>query len=189
MKIKEFRFLNPHEDFIDERFHNWSRCYEWGYVLHAIKNFSDIKIHNTCCGPSEIHKQFQDALCDTGNIIVNSDNEMTHINSEFKNFKIYDLTTKDIEDTEKYDFVLCISTIEDLPGSEIENVINNLLDQVKPKGRLIITCDFPMVPIELLEGILSHKCERSEIVLNGTNSSFQDTYHSHLNVILIDIEK
>lgn len=186
MKINEFRFLNPQENFLDRSFYNWSRCYEWGYVLHVLKNYNNIKIHNTCCGPSEIHKQFHDALCDTGNTIINSDNRITDMNSKFQNFKVYDLTTKD---TEKYDMVLCISTLEELPKNEAENVFNNLLDQVKPGGRLIITCDYPDVSVETLEKILSHKCERAETILNGTNSIYAEFTYSHLSVILIDIEK
>lgn len=186
MKINEFRFLNPQEVFLDRRFYNWSRCYEWGYVLNVMKDFNNIKVHNTCCGPSEIHKQFHDALCDTGNIIINSDNRITDMNSGFQNFKVYDLTNKE---TEQYDVVLCISTLEELPENEIENVFNNLFDQVKIGGRLIITCDYPDVSVEKLERILSAKCHKSENILNGTNSVYPQHVYSHLSVVLIDIEK
>jgi hypothetical protein len=186
MKINEFRFIRKDESFIDQRFVNWSRCYEWGYSLDVIKQYNNSKIHNTCCGPSEIHKQFHDSILEINQNVVNSDLISTETNLQFKNFKEYDFLN---EENEKYDIVLCISTLEDVGSDNIPKAFNNLLNQLNDKGRLIITCDYPMVSIELLEGILKSKCQDFDDRLNGKNSVYSDSHHSHLNVILIDIEK
>ncbi len=185
MKINQFRFLTPNETFVDKSYHNWSRGYEWGYVLDYLKDKSQLTVHNTCCGQIEIHKQFATALSETNCHIVNSEVNQSRINQTFDNFTYYDLLTPC--DT-KFDLVLCISTLEEIP-EHITTIYNNLLDSVKPGGRLIITCDYPDVEVELLEGLLGQKCQTPEIKLNGENSYHQDLTYKHLNVILIDITK
>jgi hypothetical protein len=186
MKINEFRFLTNSESFVDRSFINWSRCYEWGYVLENVRNNSYKKIHNTCCGPSAIHKQFHDSLIRLNNNVINSDLIPTNTNKEFSNFKIYDLT-KPCD--EKFDLVLCISTLEEIPSYEnIKSAFYNLYNQLEEGGRLIITCDYPDVKIEYLEEILGQKCVDSER-LNGSNSVYVQTEYKHLNVVLIDITK
>ena len=186
MKINEFRFIRKNETFIDQRFANWSRCYEWGYSLDVINKYKDCSIHNTCCGPSGIHKQFHDSILQINQNVVNSDLVPTTMNSQFKNFKQYDFLN---EETEKYDIVLCISTLEDIGSDNIPKAFDNLLNQVNDNGRLIITCDYPMVSVELLEDILKAKCQDFDDRLNGTNSVYLQPEFNHLNIILIDIEK
>ncbi len=185
MKINEFRFLGPDEPFIDRRFLNWSRCYEWGYVLGEVKKLSPCKIHNTCCGPSSIHKQFHDALVSINADVVNSDLFETQTNKDFKNFIKYDLLFKN---PSKYDLVLCISTLEEIKG-KTKQVFDNLLDQVNSGGRLIITCDYPDVEQSILENIIGAKCSDVHVRLNGSTSIYKNHEYSRLNIILIDIEK
>lgn len=186
MKINEFRFINNNESFIDKDFVNWSRCYEWGYVLSSLKNVNNNTIHNTCSGPGEIHKSFHDKLSKTNNKVDNSDIFETNINKTFDNFYLYNLLDKN---NKKYDFVLCISTLEELDKNSIKVAFNNLLDQVKDGGRLIITCDYPDVDVGLLEEILNTKCRDSSTRLNGANSVYKQEQYTRLNVILIDITK
>ena len=187
MKINEFRFLKKRESFVDEKFINWSRCYEWGYVLKVVRENDYKKIHNTCCGPSAIHKQFHDRLIHLNDNVINSDLIKTDTNKNFLNFKIYDLTKPE---NEKYDLVLCISTLEEISNyDDIKSSFYNLYNQLEEGGRLIITCDYPDVKVEYLEEFLESKCEDFDDRLNGLNSIYSQPEYEHLNVILVDITK
>jgi len=186
MKINEFRFIEKNENFIEKKFVNWSRCYEWGYVLSIINNLENKTIHNTCAGPGEIHKSFHDELNKTNNKIYNSDIFETNVNKNFTNFFKYNILEKN---KQKYDLVLCISTLEEIDQNHLEDGFNNLLNQVNKHGRLIITCDYPGANIEKLESIIGLKCKDSNNRLNGLNSVHKQPEYSHLNVILIDITK
>lgn len=187
MQVHEFRFLTPYEPFIDLRFINWSRCYEWGYVLNVIRNYPYAKIHNTCAGPGQIHKQFHDSLVAINKNIVNSDLIETDINKHFLNFRRYNILDP-LE--EKFDIVLCISTLEELSDKDtnIPRAFNNLINQLNKGGRLIITCDYPDVDLKILENLIGRRCEDVRVRLNGNNSIYPQPEYSRLNIILIDLE-
>jgi len=191
MQIKEFKFLSWNENFIDEQFKNWSRCYEWGYVLHELNKMgaNPLTIHNTCCGPSEIHKKFHYSLnlC-TNRIVYNSDSNITSINKDFTNFHLYNILNKSLN---KYDVVLCISTLEEISDKElnIKIAFQNLYDQVKDGGRLIITCDYPMIQPELLESLVGEKIKDTSNRLTGMTSYYKQPEFKNLSIILLDIQK
>lgn len=186
MKINQFRFLNNAEAFLNPIFRNWSRCYEWGYVLDVLSAQKDISVHNTSCGGCEIHKQFSSALDATGNKIYNTDVCTTDLTSTLSNFSIYNLTEKNAN---LYDMVLCISTLEHMTINEQRLAFDNLLDQTKDGGRLIITLDYPDANLEQIESLLGRKCLDCNTRLNGNNSYYRDSTYSHLNIVLIDITK
>lgn len=186
MKINEFRFLSNNESFIDKDFVNWSRCYEWGYVLNILKNKNNLKIHNTCAGPSEIHKSFHDKLVKTNNIVYNSDIFETEINKYFNNFYKYNILE---ENANKYDIVLCISTLEEMDSKYRKQGFDNLFNQLNDNGRLIITCDYPHVSIKELESFINSNCLDTNIRLNGSNSFYKQPEYNNLNIILLDIQK
>jgi peroxiredoxin family protein len=191
MQVKEFRFLSWQEKFIDSQFKNWSRCYEWGYVLSELKKLENLKlnIHNTCCGPSEIHKQFHDVLISNPNhIVFNSDIIQTETNKNFTNFFNYDIIYKN---DNKYDIVLCISTLEELKDNKknLVDSFHNLLNQTKEGGRLIITCDFPMIQPEVLELLVNEKCQDTLNRLTGITSQFKQPEFKNLSIILLDLQK
>ncbi len=184
-KVNQFRFLSNTETFLDKRFDRWSRCYEWAYVLDIVKTIQPQTIHNTCCGYHEIHKQFHDCLLELCPNLVNSDISTNEINKSFHNFREYNILEPC---SEQFDLVLCISTLEELP-TQIEVVFNNLLDQLKPSGRLIVTCDYPDIDVSQLEDVLHVKCQDVENRLNGMNSFYKQSEHENLNVILMDLTK
>jgi len=183
--VREFRLLRSNDPFDDTP--NWSRRYEWKYVLDQIRSNPSLnKIHNTCCGPEAIHKFFHDRLVSLGRTVINSDIVETPINRNFSNFRTYDLLEPS---QEQYSCVLCISTLEELPSADLIRIaFSNLLNQVSGPGRLIITCDTPPVAIELLEQIVGAPCDRLGPILSGENSSYRDARFSELNVILLDLE-
>ena len=186
MRVNQFRFLTK-----DDRYDNtpnWSRCYEWCYALTALREDPTlVRVHNTCCGPELIHKFFHDRLVATGREITNSDFVTTPINQTFSRYHEYNI----LEPKEaSFDCVLCISTLEELKDEEkISLAFNNLLNQTREGGRLIITCDYPDVSVSLLERLVGQRCRREGILLSGESSVFQDLRFQHLNVVLIDVTK
>lgn len=185
MIINSFRFLDKDEVFSNPSYLNWSRCSEWGYVESELSKLSGKTVHNTCCGCKPIHLNFAKKISQTNNRIYNSDIKDSII-KELGDFSIYNIT---VPSDVKYDVVLCISALEHLKRKNRVKAFNALYDSVKPGGRLIITCDYPDVEIEMLEGLLNEKCKRSSDPLNGNNSTTVQPECGGLNVVLIDITK
>lgn len=202
LKINQFKFIT-HDDYRDDRFLNWSRCYEWGYVLKTIKDSyqEKITVHNTCAGPGEIHKQFHDELIKQNVEVTNSDIVITEINKNFTNMCQHDLT-KPWKNKEEFDLLLCISTLEEIPtvnkrfeGSyeerkkNLKQILENLYNQVKPNGRLIITLDYPDIDYEIFEDIFDRKISNLESKLLSPFPMSSAGELSLLSVILLDVEK
>jgi len=186
MQIQELRFMTTTDPY-DLSFQNWSRCYEWEYVLNVLK--SDpflVTVHNTACGEAGIHKQFHDKLkAIPGKVIYNSDVRTSLINTQFDNFHLCNIIEKPIR---KYDCVLCISVLEDFLDYNIVNsTIKNLLEQTEK--RLIITCDYPGMPVDWLKTILNEPDREFSTVniLNGSTSIYPQREFTNLNIILLDI--
>lgn len=187
MIVKKYEFIGR-DDYSDISFKNWSRCYEWGYALKTISNLAKpVKIHNTCCGHTQIHKQFHDALLPMSFDIVNSDLFKRDLNPSFINFREYNILDPL---NELFDVVLCVSTFEELPRNEgvWDKAFKNLVHQVKKGGRLIITCDYPDVDLNILDSIIGQKCSDTKVRLNGSNSILPQPEFAGLNVVLIDLE-
>lgn len=184
MEVIEFRFFTTNDSYDDTP--NWSRRYEWCYALQVLQKQPKLySIHNTCCGPGMIHQIFHDRVAALGREVVNSDSVKTPINSAFQNFEVYDLLTPNAR---KFDCVLCISTLEELKDeAAIVCAYHNLLAQVRPGGRLVITCDVPGVRVGLLEELVGETCEDGGVRLNGANSAWPDARFAHLNVLLLDL--
>jgi hypothetical protein len=184
MTVKEFKFLSP-DDVVDPLFQNWSRCYEWGYVLSVLKSKSYETIHNTCCGTEPLHALFAHDLAMFGDV-YNSDVFTSETNTALDNFFIYNINGP-LDRT--FDMVLCISTLEEIPERDTKSIYLNLYEQVKEGGRLIITCDYPQVSVEELEDIADQKIYVPDALLNGGNSIYKNAEFEHLNIILLDVEK
>jgi SAM-dependent methyltransferase len=145
-------------------------------------------IHNTCCGGTqELHKQFHDKLKSINPNISNSDIVATPMNQQFEDFHFYNIL---VPNDKKFDLVLCISTLEEIPNKQTNIAIgfDNLVKQLNPNGRIVITCDYPDVPLNLLENIVGSKCEDVPNRLNGLNSIHKQSQYKHLNIVLLDLE-
>ena len=173
----------------DTDFVNWSRPYEYGYVLDELKD-EDIgsTVHNTACGNEPIHLLFQEKLNDLGLKVTNSDAFIKDENSG--RIVKYDIREKC---DNKYDVVLCISTLEHLCRDEREKAFLNLLDSTKK--RLIITMDCPDVSVsEVINWIYFLKQKKRILLvdvedeqLNTHNSIFQAPELGMKTIILLDI--
>jgi len=185
MQVNQFRFLTV-EDPCDKEFNNWSRCYEWNYVLQQLQMDTSIKsIHNSCCGPGDIHKQFVDRLSHL--------NDKNILNTDM-NIPLVDIAPFIKWDMRQpfhlvHDCVLCISTLEELKSTPDDMVValNNLYNAANK--RLIVTFDYPDVPLELIEDWVGQKCTKAGEILNGSNSVYRNDHHKHLSIVLLDVNK
>lgn len=200
-EIDEFRLLSR-DDLYSPCFPNWSRAYEWNYVLRRLLADPTRSVHNTCCGHSDGHALFHDRLVELCPRTVNSDRLRRGRNAEFRGFFEYDVCTP-LDRT--FDCVLCISTLEEIwlqdPRRDLlARILANLLGQVRPGGRLIVTCDVSTpdkpvyrlsgaIEVEVLEDLLGARCGVPEVRLTGIQSAYPDPNYADLEVCLIDLTR
>jgi hypothetical protein len=199
MEVIDFRFLTT-KDLYDTKYEAWSRIYEYPLVLQKIKELggnSTSLIHNSSWGFAGVHILFKN---DLDSIYPNTIHSDIYIPQEYPNVIKYDIT-KPIESKyhNYFDFVLNVSTVEEVPFNNV-NIIENLLQQVKINGYLIITFDYSnrtftkegqgSLNLNNVEFFLNKKIEsRPENILNGSNSFLPCNTWSHLNCGLLIIKK
>ena len=192
--VNEFRWLRTTDHKMKE-FSNWSRPYEYAFALDRIKSLSLVNpaIHNTCCGYSSLHMDFAKMLNELSTRTVHSDfkpyvmvgDDIQTAPSFGRNSFGIDVEQYDIEqpNVNRFDVVVCISALEDIVyvrgQNTIGKVMDNLLEQLVPGGRLLITCDYPGIDIQTLEDILKQPFDHTGPILT-------DTY---CNIIAMDITK
>lgn len=188
MIVNEFRWLTVSDDYLSD-FDNWSRPYEYAWVLNNLKKnlLNNPHIHNTCCGTQPIHLQFSKKLNLLSDNVLHTDAVYSDLFNENVNFKLYNLEEKI---NLFFDVVICVSTLEELPKSSREKVFHNLYDQLKPGGRLLLTCDYPHVDLEFLEKKLKTSISTTNSdKLNSLNSIVKNEEFKELNIIVVDISK
>ncbi len=141
----------------DDKYIHWSRIYEWKYAIDAINEYKPETIHNTACGGLNtgdcLHLTFCKDILDICKSVINSDIWGTDYpgvktKPEVDNFIYYDIT----EPYDKqFDMVLNISTIEHLPKDKIVLTLDNILNQVKQGGHLILTFDYPEIDLATIK--------------------------------------
>jgi hypothetical protein len=72
----------------------------------------------------------------------------------------------------KFDFVLNVSTIEEIDYSHIE-IFENLLRMVKIKGYLIVTFDLPGMQLDMFESLFNKKIQTTNNPVTGTSSAYR----------------
>lgn len=197
MEILDFRFLTLN-DYNDTRYECWSRIFEYPYVLNKLKELGankSSKIHNTSWGFLNWHIRFKDDLDKEYENCIHSDIRTSNLVKTM----YYDIT-KSIEDKYKnyFDFVINVSTIEEVPFDNIK-IINNLLEQVKPGGYLIVTFDYDKnncntygngsMNLDEIEQFINRKIIFTEDMINGNNSPCRESHWSNLNCGVLIIKK
>jgi SAM-dependent methyltransferase len=137
--IIDFRFLTLEDQSIS-KYGAWSRVYEYPYVLNTLAKLGatpNSEIHNTSWGFEGCHVSFKNDLDGLYPRTFHTDIK----SSNLPNTGIYDITKNSAELKDKFDYVINVSTVEEVCYSPA-HIINNLLDQVKPGGHLIITFDY-----------------------------------------------
>ena len=199
MEVKEFRFLTT-EDNCDTNYEAWSRIYEYPYVLNVLEKLGankDSSIHNSSWGFEGCHVMFKDKLDAKYPCSLHSDIRP----STLPNTMYYDIT-KPISARFKgsFDFVLNISTVEEVPFNNIE-IIKNLFEQVKINGYLILTFDVSdgnyrddgcgSMNVAMVEDFVKSKIGSSHIEkhIRGSNSRLPNARWSFLRCGVLVIQK
>ena len=199
MEIVEYRFITIN-DITIPKYVAWSRIYEYPLVLQKMKELGltfDSMIHNTSWGFGGCHILFKDDLDKSYSNCIHSD--IRH--SSLPNTMYYDITQQiDKKYHNYFDCVINISTVEEVPFNNI-TILNNLLQQVKPNGYLILTFDYSTLT-EHTEGNGSmNLIEVSRFInksiennipnknITGANSLHIDIRWSHLQCGLLIIKK
>lgn len=140
MKVVEFKFLTL-DNRSDSKYEAWSRMYEYPYMLDTLAKLGaneTSQIHNTSWGFEGVHVVFKNDMDIIYPLTMHSD----ILYSSLPNTYIYDITTPICQEFhDKFDFVLNISTVEEV-GASNTLILRNLFQQVKPGGYLIITFDY-----------------------------------------------
>tara|TARA_R110000772_G_scaffold38885_6_gene91477 strand:- start:288 stop:851 length:564 start_codon:yes stop_codon:yes gene_type:complete len=187
MKLLEFKSIDI-SDRIDMGGGWWSRIYEYPLVLDLLDKYgatNESKIHNTCWGFEGVHVWFKNIL---------DKKYLNNINSDIKsssepNTCIYNLTTKPKDEwVESFDFVINISTLEEVNADHID-VFYKSFSMVKPGGYFICTFDLPGLQIDKFENLFNTKYELTNNPINGLNSKWVDKGASGLNCGYMVIKK
>lgn len=191
MEILEFRYITKNDCF-NESYVHWSRQYEYDTVISYIQKYYNkgYKIHNTSWGCSQhnwyndCHLPFKeklDNLFGTENV-VHSDIQ----SSNLPGTTIYDITKEpNNEFKSKFDIVLNISALEEIPGNHIE-YLNNLFLNLRDNGYLIVTFDLPGFQLHELENSLGVEISKegyNERIIGHGGSSYDN-----LNVGLLVVK-
>lgn len=195
MRVIEFKYLTR-TDLFDKKYVAWSRIYEYPYVLNMLTQLGaneNSTIHNTSWGWEGCHVTFKNDLDDIYINTLHSD-----INkSSLKNTTVYDITTPPRDDlVEQFDFVLNVSTVEEVNYSHV-SIIQNLLKQVKVGGYLIITFDYNdkntsgcgSIQLKEVEKCFNIKLEDNSNKISGVNSENIEVRNKLLNCGVLIIQK
>lgn len=165
----------------------WSRIYEYEYVTNFIlrNNISNPIIHNSSWGFEGIHVKFRDELDLIGDCL-----HTDIVTSKYRDTTYYDITKIHEEWINKFNYVLNISTIEHL-SSKVDriNAINNLFNQVKCGGYLVLSFDYPRVDLGEIESLVGVKCSDFNDRLNGSNSINPNNKYNDLNIVYLILKK
>lgn len=117
--------------------------------------------------------------------------------SSLKNTIVYDITTTPSNNLiERFDFVLNVSTVEEVKYPHV-NIIQNLLKQVKIGGYLIITFDYNInnttgvgsIQLNEVENFFNIKLKDNTNKISGLNTENIEKRNQYLNCGILVIQK
>ena len=185
--VESFRFLSA-VDASNPKWLEWSRVYEYELAIEALAQYGaskDSLIHNTCWGFHGCHVLFRDELAGLYPKTIHSDLKA----SPDPNTIVYDVTKRpSAELTRCFDFVLNISTLEEIPGKQWK-VFRNLMQMVRPGGYLITTFDYPGLNLQAFERRLGLKIASPDHLLTGKTSIVPNPMWEYLSVGALVVRK
>ena len=129
---------------------------------------SNSEVHNSCWGWQGTHVLFKNDLDNKYGNVIHSDIKV----SDLPKTCIYNVTSPPPKMWKnKFDFVINVSTVEEINFSHIK-VIENLLEMVNPGGYLIITFDIPGMQLKALEELFHRKLPEGINPVTPVNSVF-----------------
>lgn len=187
MKILEFRSINRSHRFdLEGKF--WSRIYEYPLVLDLLDKYNQHPnpvIHNTCWGFEGVHVWFKNLLEAKYANVTNSDIKPSNV----PNTCVYNLEETPREEwVEAFNFVLNISTLEEVKGDHID-IFNKSFSMVKPGGYFISTFDLPGLQLPRFEELFDTKYKKAEDAIRGDNSEAPMNQYKHLSCGYMVIQK
>lgn len=186
-EVREFRLLSAQDPF-NVKWIWWSRIYEYEYVFNTIDRYSPSdspSIHNTSWGFHGVHIEFKEELESRYGYVLSSDIQA----SQLANTAEYNLMSPPpAEWNRRFDFVLSVSTIEEIHGPQLQ-VLQNLMSMLKPGGHLIATFDLPGVQLHSFERLLGTEISRPELALSGRTSHAPSIDLEFLNVVALCLRR
>ena len=198
IEVIEFRFLTTDDEY-DVKYEWWSRMYEYKCVLNSLDKLnanSTSRIHNTSWGFEGCHLTFKNDLDSKYEKSIHSDIK----SSSIKNTIVYDITKPISSSFHNYfDFVINISTVEEV-NYPTDKILDNLIQQVKPNGYLIITFDYNInncnsfgngsMNLSLIENYLNKNIDKMpNNAINGANVVNPMIIYTSLNCGILVIKK
>ena len=166
----------------------WSRIYEYPLMLDLLTKYganSESSIHNTCWGFEGCHVWFKDILDSTYPLNINSDLKA----SLLPNTTVYNILHGPKEEwIENFDFVLNVSTLEEIKGDHLI-AFNNSFSMVKPGGYFICTFDIPGLQMPKFEDLFNTKFSWGENHITGENSDFPQSRYQGLSCGYMVVQK
>jgi hypothetical protein len=101
------------------------------------------------------------------------------LNSDLRHSDLPGTTILDVTKTpppelkSRFDFVINVSTLEEVHSSQIK-VLDNLLTMAKPGGYVLITFDLPGLQLESFEALFGKTIEVPETPISGATSAIAD---------------
>ena len=179
-EVINFQYVDL-KDKYDLKWGWWSRIYEYELVIDKIEQLkasNSIQIHNTCWGYHGTHILFKNELEKRFVNVLNTDLQY----SNEPNTEIFNLKQNPPEKwLEKFDFVVNVSTMEEIRYPHIK-ILYNLLSMTKINGYVIATFDIPGLQIEMFEKLLGSKIKEADSVVTGKSSPYRMPEHGHLSV-------
>lgn len=186
-EVLDFRLLSADDPF-DLKWIWWSRIYEYEYVLNAIDKYSRSSapsIHNTSWGFQGVHIDFKEELERRYGFVLSSDVRP----SQLDNTAEYNLLCPPpVAWAGRFEFVLNVSTIEEIHGPQLQ-VLQNLMLMLKPGGHLVATFDHPGVQLHSFERLLRREIGRPEQVLSGKTSRAPSLDSEFLHVVALILRR
>ena len=180
ISVVDFRLLAMHDPY-DLKWGWWSRVFEYEKVLETLDQLGgseDASVHNTCWGWHGSHVLFKDSLDRRFSRAIHSDLRSSTRPGTF----VYDVSTRcPAEWVESFDFVINVSTLEEVEHSHIE-VFGYLLEMVKPGGHLIVTFDLPGLQLEAFESLFGMSLKDTDEAVTGANSPYPMDEYADLRV-------
>jgi ubiquinone/menaquinone biosynthesis C-methylase UbiE len=133
----------------------WSRRYEYKFAIDYLEK--DDTILDAACGIEHPFK-FYSASKVKKVIAIDKNECIKDLQNPFNNLKMYhgDITKTDyVENT--FDKIFCISVLEHLQGEELHEVLKEFYRVLKQTGKLILTCDYPLLKPDALFAIAETK--------------------------------
>ena len=167
-EVLEFRHVKNSDPYNKNRYGHWSRYWEYPLLNKLLHTYvpKGGRIHNSSWGfEAPNHTDFKEDLESYygADNIINSDIR----SSSYPNTTVYDVTqAPKLEWINFFDAVINVSSLEEIPFDHLK-CFQNLYQQVKPGGYLIITFDIPGFQLTEIEEYLGATMQRHEDAITG----------------------